>query len=444
MRLIYFDRSILFALLLRCWQTAAGAVSLIMITAFFSADLQGFYYTFSSLLGLQAFVELGLYIVVLVLASQEWSKLSLDDSRRIVGDAIAASRLASLVRFVAKWYFVASAVFAFGVGIAGHAFLSGSGNTHVEWGWPWWTVVALATCQLWLMPVLTLLEGCNQVAEINRFRFFQAFAESLALWCLLIAGAGLWAASGPLAVKVISSVAFLSIRYRRFFASLWAFPISDSIDWKRDIWPMQWRLAAQGAVNYLVFSLFTPLMFKFHGPAVAGRMGMTLQIISVIQMISVIWVQTKLPSFGMLAAQRNFAELDKVWLRAAKISFLVQVVGSISAMSVLFAIHELELDIATRVLDIFPTALFLVAFTLFQIPGYQAAYLRAHAKEPFTMLGVFGGLINGGLVFVLGSRFGPSGAAIGFLATVILVMVPFGTLIWKRRRTEWQSTSPQI
>ena len=79
MRFLDLDKAIVFALLLRVWQSVAGVVGLMLIAAFFTAELQGFYYTFSSLLSLQIFVELGLYGVVQTLASREWSRLSLND-----------------------------------------------------------------------------------------------------------------------------------------------------------------------------------------------------------------------------------------------------------------------------------------------------------------------------------------------------------------------------
>lgn len=410
-----------------------------MIAYYFSSVVQGFYYTFASLLGLQAFVELGLYVVILSLASQEWSKLHLDNDRNVVGDTTALSRLASLLRFVAKWYLGASLIFAIGVGIAGHLFLSKSDISDISWFGPWWALVVLATIQLWLMPILTLVEACNQVAEINRFRFFQALAEAIALWTLVAAGAGLWAATGTLSVKVVANLVFLYVKYGNFFRSLWACKGESKFNWKMDIFPMQWRLAAQGFVNYLVFSLFTPIMFHYHGPVIAGKMGMTLQIISVIQMVSVVWVQTKLPLFGMLVARKQYSELDRIWWRASATCIGVNLTGCVVMLFVVLIANAYNLDFAQRILDPLPTAIFLIAYALLKIPDCQAAYLRAHAKEPFLFVGVFGGLLNGMMVYVLGSRYGPTGAAIGFAATVSLFLVPVGTWIWKRRRLEWRN-----
>jgi hypothetical protein len=433
------DQAVVFTLLTKAWQAAAGAVTLLLIATYFAPDVQGYYYTFSSLLALQAFVELGLYIVIVNLASREWGKLRITDTGIVAGDAAALSRLASLIRFVAKWYTGVSVLFVLGVGVAGYTFFLYSHPSEIAWRAPWLTVVVLAAAQLWLMPMLSLLEGCNQVVELNRFRLAQSIVETFTMWGMFTAGAGLWVAVGSIAARVLATLIFLGTKYSSFIRSLMADAGRESIHWKDEVWPMQWRLAAQGMVNYLALSLFNPLMFHYHGAKVAGQMGMTLQIIGVVQAMALAWVQTKVPQFGMLAAGRNFAELDRIWMRASKLSFAFTVAGSLVLWTAILVLGEMETGLETRILGPLPAGLFFIAYAVLQVSSYQAAYLRAHGREPFLALGVFGGLLIGALVFALGSAYGPIGAAAGFLGAVGVFVVPTSTLIWKRCRTEWQA-----
>jgi O-antigen/teichoic acid export membrane protein len=227
-------------------------------------------------------------------------------------------------------------------------------------------------------------------------------------------------------------------KYRRFFGSLLVSTGQERIRWRQEVWPMQWRLAVQGLANYLLFSLFTPVMFHYHGPAVAGQMGMTLQVISVVQMMASAWVQTKVPRFGMLVAKRDYGELDKLWWRASKLSYAFAVAGSVIIWVAVLILNESGVGFASRMLGPLPTALFLVAYGLMHMSSCYAVYLRAHAREPFVTLGVSSGLLIGGLVFLFGSRYGPTGAAASFMAAAGLFVVPLSILIWKRRRAEWQ------
>ncbi|MGH6804725.1 MAG: hypothetical protein ACREC3_15375 [Methyloceanibacter sp.] len=431
--------AVVFTLLTRAWQALAGVVSLVLIAYFFSPDIQGFYYTFSSLLALQTFVELGLYIVIVNRASHEWSKLRLDDAGSVIGDAWALSRLASLTRFIARWYTVVSLLFVLGVGIAGYVFFSQSRPTNVAWEAPWATVVALAAVQLWLMPFLSLIEGCNQVVALNRFRLAQAVVETFTIWVLFVAGAELWVVAGSLAIRILATLYFLARGYGRFFRSILAVRVEQRIRWREELWPMQWRLAAQLVVNSIAFSLFTPVMFHFYGAKVAGQTGMTLQFIGVVTTMAHAWVETKVPHFGALVVRRDYAELDRLWWQASKLSYGFAVAASLVIWLAVVVLDRSGVEFAARILGPLPTALFLMAYGLTHVTHFQGLYLRAHAREPFLMLGILGGLLIGGLVLVFGSKYGPTGAAASFLAVIAVFIVPVGTVIWIRRRAEWQS-----
>ena len=53
------DRPTLYAGANRLWGSAAGLLTAALVATFFTPDLQGYYFTFLSLLTLQTFVELG-------------------------------------------------------------------------------------------------------------------------------------------------------------------------------------------------------------------------------------------------------------------------------------------------------------------------------------------------------------------------------------------------
>ncbi|HTP95510.1 MAG TPA: hypothetical protein VMK05_06645 [Burkholderiales bacterium] len=436
------DAAILFALLTRGWQALGGVVTLLLIAALFSAEVQGYYYTFGSLLALQSFLELGLSLVITNVASHEWAGLEIDASGRLAGTPAALSRLASLFRFVAAWYSALALLFVIGVGAAGQWFFSSQPQAVSDWHAPWWVAVTVAAAQLWTTPFVSLLEGCNQVLALNRFRFAQAVVEAGVAWTLIAAGAGLWLVAGVLAVRVTATGYFLFVRYRGFFGSLRGARISERIDWRREVWPMQWRLGIQGMLSYFMFSLFNPVMFYYHGARVAGRMGMTWQIVNLLQQMSVAWIQTKVPQFGMLIARREFAALDRLWLGASARSFGFITLGAVAIWLAVVLLGAVEAPFASRLLDPLPTALLLAAVVTMQISVYEAAYLRAHKKEPFLLTSLGFGALAGLLVWRIGAQYGPTGAAAAYLAVIVLFLVPTNTYLWARLRREWQLKEP--
>jgi O-antigen/teichoic acid export membrane protein len=430
------DRAVAFGLLMRGWQVLAGPVTLIVIARYLSPEAQGYYYTFASLVALQALVELGFGAVVTNLASHEWAHLDLDVAGHIVGAAGSRSRLVSLGRLLFAWFAGASAVFVAAVGSAGYFFFASAEPSDVAWRGPWLTLVALHGLTLWMLPFLALLEGCNQVASINRFQLMQAVLSSISLWLGLALGAGLWAAALAAVVIVLRDLYLLGVHYRAFFAPFRHPAEGPTMHWRSEIWPMQSRLAASALFGYLAFSTFNPIMFHYHGAAVAGQMGMTWMLAGLAQGLALPWLQTRVPHFGMLVARKEYAALDRSFYRTTVLSVGVCLLAALGLWGAVLAINNLEHPWAERLLPPVPTGLFLVATVVLQLGLCQTLYLRAHRQEPLLLLNMAFGLAVGLSVWLLGARFGPTGAAAGYLVSVVAAVV-WETAIWRRCRVAW-------
>lgn len=432
------DRAVVFVLLTRGWQLLTGPITLVLVAQYFTPEVQGFYYTFASLLALQTFVELGFHLVIINVASHEWAQLGLDEAGRLTGNPLAQARLISLGRLIFKWYAVACLIFIIAVSLIGYIFFAQTPHPQINWQAPWLFVTLLTGLLLWTLPFNSLLEGCNQVATVNQFRFIQAVLGVLALWLAMVLGGELWAAVAMAAVKLLSDLYLLLISYRSFFKPFFNPPAGPGMDWQTEIWPMQWRLALSGMVNYFAFSLFNPVMFYYHSAAVAGQMGMTWQLTQVLQQVALAWVYTKAPRFGILIARRDYAELDRFWLRVSVISLAIISVGAGAIWLLVYGLNFFQVPLAERLLSPLPTGLFLLAAVLFQAAQCQTVYLRAHKQEPIMVMSVVTSLLIGLLVWLLGSRFGPLGAAAGYLGTVLLIVI-WETTIWVRCRATWRS-----
>jgi hypothetical protein len=436
------DQAVFYALCLRAWQFVAGPISVVLIGLFFTPETQGFYYTFASLMALQSFFELGFSIVIVNVSSHEWLHLRLDGEGRILGHSEALSRLASLVRLLFRWYGIAAALFLVLVGIGGAVFLARQATPAVAWHSPWVGLVLVQSGLLWSLPFTVLLEGCGQIAVVNRYRLYGAITANVAVWSSILLGAGLWAAVAVAAGRWLWDLVLVLIRYRRFWRSCQQAPASSRLAWKTDLWPMQWRLAVGGFVSYFAYSLFTPVMFEYHGPATAGQMGMTWQLVMMVQAVALAWVQARAPLFGRLVAQEDYRELDRVFFRLTWISFAVVAASATALGLVVWALYFGEFRLAHRLLAPLPSALFLLAIVGYHFPNCQAFYIRAHKRDPLFVLGVAASLLIGGGVWWFGSRSGPAGAAWAYLAIVACVVFPWQTVIWWQcRKTHCRTNS---
>ena len=433
------DRAVFFAIAGKAWSLCAGLVTILLIAVFFSPELQGYYYTFNSVVAFQVFAELGLGTVLTYYASHEWAKLALDRHGRVTGDADALSRLASLGRFALIWYLVAGALMTLVLATGGFFFLGTAGDQVFSWKAPWILLCVVSGLNLCVVPLWALLEGCNQVSHVYAYRVIQYVASSVAAWVAIYLGAGLWVASIIGVAGLLAMMVTVGRRYGTFVRTiLLAHPKGPRLNWREDILPMQWRIGLSWLGGYFTFSLFTPVLFHYHGPVIAGQMGMTWAFVSALVAMTTGWVLPNAPRFGILIAQQRYAELDRMFWRMAVIVLGVTCVGAAGIWAPVFYLNQVHHPFAIRLLPPAPTAYLLLATIIFSASLPMSTYLRAHKKEPLMALSVTHGLLTGIAVLVLGRYYAADGVAIGYLVVTACV-TPFVALIWYRRRADWHA-----
>ncbi|MFC1532312.1 lipopolysaccharide biosynthesis protein [Thermodesulfobacteriota bacterium] len=439
MNRVEVDRAVFFGVLSKVWSIVAGPVTLILIATKFSPELQGYYYTFGSILALQVFVELGLGSIIIQFASHEWAKLSIGEARQITGDSDALSRLTSLAKIITKWYFFGSIFLIFGLGIGGFIFFSSQSTVSFNWQNPWMILCLIAGLNLMLVPIWSLLEGCNMVTDIYTYRFISGISSSFSCWIAIYLDAKLWTAVIVSLVSLLYGILFLFFRFKTFLKNLFfTTPTGARIKWQQEILPLQWRIALSWLSGYFVFNFFTPVLFKYHGPVTAGQMGMTWGLVAALSSIASSWLNPKAPRFGILIAQGDYKKLDILFWRLTKVVVIIAIIGASVIWSLVFILHSLHHPFAIRVLSPLPTSLFLLA-TIISISTLSfSLYLRAHKKEPLLAVSVISGLLIAISNLILGKHFGATGMAWGYLLVNVLIF-PFVILIWSHCRRHWHS-----
>ncbi len=431
------DRAVAYFILDKVWRLFAGLTTMLMISHFLSPEAQGFYFTFISLLALQAFVELGFSLVITPFASHEWVSLSWDGKGSIRGEEKALSRLVSLGQLVVKWYVCASLLLVSFVSLAGFYFFSQQPDSGIGWQEPWFVAVFLAGVQLCYLPFYSILEGCQQIKNAYLFRLIKAVFGSLAIWLVMYFGGSLWMVATTIGVGVIIDSILVFGRYRGFFRTFISVKPTEKIDWRDEIFPMQWRIALGAIATYFRMSIFTPIIFHYHGSVAAGKFGMTWQAIEVLGTLAHAWIFPKVPRYSIMIAQKKYAELDRYFLRNSIISVMVVLIGAVIGLLLIYGLNEIGHHLAQRLLPPFPTAVLFLAATLIQIPNCMSSYLRCHKKDPLLGVQMGFGLSCGLSVWLLGSQYGPLGLALGFLGTVSLVLLPWESIVFYRCRKEW-------
>ncbi len=436
-RRVEMDRAVLYAVLARTWGFAAGPVSAFLIAIKFTPAIQGFYYTFGSILALQVFAELGIGFAITQFASHEWANLRIDENKRIAGDPGSLSRLASLAQFAIKWYSIAAIIMIVAVSISGYVFFSQSPTQDVSWKLPWISLCVLTGINLFTIAIWSLLEGCNQVSNVYFYRFFQGLLGSLASWSAILLGADLWTASIVTTVGLLYAGIFLRRKYWKLFESFFLTKSEGPrLNWLTDILPFQWRIAIGWICGYFVFSLFTPVLFHYHGPVIAGQMGMTWALVGAVSSIGGAWMAPRVPQFGILVAQKRYAEMDRLFWRLTIIVTGITVLGGAAIWLFVFGLNYYDSFLAHRLLSPLPTGLFLLAAVIHTASLPMSTYLRAHKKEPLLFVSVLLACLVGLSTWLLGKDYAALGMALGYL-TIYVMIFPVTVLIWQRCRNVW-------
>ena len=105
-RILGVDKSIAYSSTARIVQAVSSIITIFFLSVFLSKEEQGYYFTFSSLVGIQVFFELGMSGIITQFVAYEASHLIVNNRYEIEGDIYYKSRLASLLHFCFKWYFI--------------------------------------------------------------------------------------------------------------------------------------------------------------------------------------------------------------------------------------------------------------------------------------------------------------------------------------------------
>lgn len=447
-------RAAAYAIAARAWQFLAGPITVLLIASRFSPELQGWYYTFGSLLTVQQLCELGLPNTLLHVASHSWARLKREPNGSLSGDPAALAELAGIVHGGRRWFAAIVAVYVALTLGPGYFFLS-TQPTDIAWHGPWCAAVAMASGSLVLTVDFAVLEGCGRVIAIHRMRLVQAVVSNVVVWIGLLAGLQLWVIPLYACARLLMEFVFSRVLHRRFWASL---PRSDggTALWREVVWPLQWRAAIHGVMTYLAYQLFVPIIFRTDGPVAAGRLGMSWSILTTLQSAAAIWMHTRASDFGVMIRQRQFAQLDSDYARVARSSFALLgialtlvIAGTLGLNLLAQGLGEpaqgtrdfawLITRLRDRLLDPGNTLLFSLGVLAMHLPQCQTIYLRSHLRDPLLRPAVF---VNG-LMFLttLGAAivYGTTGLAVAYFVISAGLILPLWTALWRRYRLEWRA-----
>ena len=426
------DNAIRYGLLTILFQVLSTPITIIFIVYFLTEVEQGFYYTFISVLSIDSLLSLGLFVYLLNFASREWSVLKMDSKRVVHGKLKNRVRLANLIRWTVKFYALMTMLHFVVVGFCGYLYLdyASDNNYELQWVGSWFALAFISGLLFFLMPFTSILEGCGQINEVEKFRFFGLLISNVFLWIGIFLNFGLWSLVLSWSIRVLRDLYFLIFKYRMFFVSLFEIKSNKyKINWKKDILPTQWKLGLSGLFSYFLFHSINPIVFNFRGAEDAGKIGMSLQISEFLRQLCNKWVGAKRPKMGKLLARKKFKHLELLYKRVLYICVLISVVGAAGILILVWGLSFFEFNVSNRIVDLLSFGLILLAVIAITIEANQVNYLRIFLVEKVVSLSIVTSIIMGLMVALLTKYYGILGASFAYFFVMVCVSLPWLTYI---------------
>jgi hypothetical protein len=436
---IGLDRAIAFTVLGRVIQALGSVGSVLLIVHYLTAAEQGYYYALWSLVALQSVFELGFSFVILQVAAHERAHVEINPDGSVSGNEVSHVRLASLLQRAVRWYTTAALIMGVALLVGGIRFFSIHQNPAepAVWAGPLRITVLACAVTFSIGPVLSFLEGCGQVAQVARMRFFQSATAVAMAWTAMLTHHGLYAPAMVLTGQGLVASILLFSR-RSLLVPLLKMPVGTrGISWRSEVWPFQWKIAVSWLCDYFIFQLFTPVLFAFRGPVEAGRMGLSMSVVTQLSAMMLAWMTTKAAPFGSLIAKQDIPQLDRLFFRALRQSLSLFVAAAALVLGgVLLAPHILP-KLSQRI-ETWPIFLLLLLTALSShVVQSEAIYLRAHKNEPFLVQSLLIASSTAASVVVFARISGALGVSIAYFAVLGVAGVISATTIFVIKRKEW-------
>lgn len=421
MRHGYRDRAVFYMILSRVTTIGLGPIVLIAVGGFLSAEQQGVYYVFGSLLQLRGIIDLGFGQSSLQLLANRFSTLTLSRDRGVGGDNNIRLDFLDLSKFTLRMYVLIGLATFVLIGVFGYVFLFKrlEAYPHVDWMSAWWVTIASVAFGIATWGIVSVADAANQIALTNRWRFWIELLALVAFLATLAVGGGLWAMAVMSVFRAGLAAPIAFGLGRPLLSQIYA-ANSKAINFRKTILPLQSRTMVVWGMNFFCSSAYNLLTLQFMGPTVAGVVGMSMQLSNMTWAMALVWYNSKLSRLGNLAGSEDHTELVNLHKTGLKITSALWIFLAIGALTTSGFIHYFLPAMAGRIASIGSMSLFICGGGAYIWAHMRASYMRAFCVELFAPLAVVQAIVTIVCLWASLRPWGVAGAAMTYLFVMLI------------------------
>lgn len=382
---IISDKSVMYSLLGTVWRMVFAPISLFLVALKLTPELQGYYYLFFSIAGMQAIIEAGFSHTLVQSISHEMEGVRFEN-HNLYGDNDKLQNIREAMRAGFFWYTIVAVsciavIFPIGIYIIG----SEHWTDFDLWFKPWLLFIICFSLNIFLYPVNFFFEGILHLDKIYKNRLIIQILSSVFFIVAILGGANLYSIIVFSLTGYFVNLTQLFIpNYKLFSDYIFNRPSKYYI---RSTYKWQLKVSAVWCTGYLYWQLPTVIIFSMLGPIVSGQYSMTVHVINSVMNIGQVFVKTKAAIIGELRASGHFLEAFALYRKNSIYSYVFIACSMVGI--VLFWYLFPNFIVWSRILPSAQTAILGVAFAITMITINQAMFARCSKEEPFFMISMF-------------------------------------------------------
>jgi O-antigen/teichoic acid export membrane protein len=440
-----FSRAITYSVLYKALQILSQAITILILANLTTPEIQGLFYVFWSLIGLQIFVEMGLGGVIQSYASHIWTTLKITKDGQLSGEDEQLAEASDLFVLGKIWFVVGGTILVMILIPVGLSLLSVADMSSDHYYPQWICASILVGAIISLQVYWSVLEGFNQVEAYYRFRSAQAILGSAMLWLTIWLGYELWAIVVSLTIQLLAAIYFLIRRFGPVFGALFQIGKFKQPNGAlaREIFPFQWRIAVSFISGYFCFTVQTPLAMYFFGEETAGQVGMTWQLTGIVSTMAGAFIVPMGPRLAMAVKNVNRDTVRHIFRLMHILSAAVAMLLAMGLLIGFLTVEYLGIDVLTKVKESLAGRDILLFFLLGQLCMVlmlpSSYYFRAHKDWPLTLLSLASAVCNVVISIILMKIYGIIGLAAGFALSQIFSIPLLFYILSRRKKVYLQS-----
>ncbi|MCL2197385.1 MAG: hypothetical protein FWB80_00525 [Defluviitaleaceae bacterium] len=386
------DGAAFWMLLMNAFTIVKAPITTIFIVFFLTEEQQGVWYSFASLAAVLWLFELGFFQVIRQYLNFDYAGITHEDGI-LKGPSEKLDKIISLARFSIKYFSFIIIICSIVLVTVGLLFFADHSSTILIA----WVLYAIGSA-LFIIPMLshTILQGVDKLKETTKNHFFGVLAQGITSWVFLALGFGVYA----LAFNVLVGTIVMSSRIYKVSAKFWiqifTHKISTQYKWFKEMFSLQWKYAVFAIGNYFVLHIHVPIVFQVSGEVIAGQLGITLAIVSLIRLSAEVFTFKRIPQYNILAAQKKETELLRLFKKNFIVGISIYFIGAVLLVLCLIIFRDLWFMSRMLPLDMF--VLIIVLHVPWVIYGLTLPYIAAHKEQPLVIQSPVAGAL---ILFVL-------------------------------------------